>query len=69
MRDTAVRVLADWSEAPALPALFEVFRTTTDETHRFLALRGCVRLLELSGQSRPEKVKAYGEMMTRYGAQ
>jgi len=65
VRDTAVRVLADWSEAPALPALFEVFRTTTDETHRFLALRGCVRLLELSGQSRPEKVKAYGEMMTR----
>lgn len=63
--DTAVRVLADWSDAPALPGLFEVFRTTQDETHRFLALRGCVRLLELSGQPRPEKVKAYGEMMAR----
>jgi HEAT repeat protein len=65
VRDTAVRVLADWSDAAALARLFEVVRTTTDESHRFLALRGCVRLLEMSGQPLPEKVKAYGELMTR----
>jgi HEAT repeat protein len=65
VRDTAVRVLADWSDAAALPGLFEVFRTTPDESHRFLALRGCVRQLELSGQSLQEKVKAYGELMMR----
>ena len=65
VRDTAVRVLADWSEAAALPGLLEVFRTAQDETQRFLALRGCVRLLDLSGQTGPEKVKAYGELMTR----
>jgi HEAT repeat protein len=65
VRDTAVRVLADWSEAAALPGLLEVFRTARDETQRFLALRGCVRLLDLSGQTGPEKVKAYGELMAR----
>lgn len=65
VRDTAGRVLADWSDAAALPGLFEVVRTTADETHRFLALRGCVRLLELSRQPLPEKVKAYGELMAR----
>jgi len=45
--------------------VFEVFRTTPDESHRFLALRGCVRLLELSSQPLPEKVKAYSELLTR----
>ncbi len=65
VRDTAVRVLADWSDAAALPQLFDVFRTTTDESHRFLSLRGCIRLLELSDQPRPEKVKAFSELMSR----
>jgi hypothetical protein len=65
VRDTAVRVLADWPEAPALPALLEVFRTTPDESHRFLALRGCVRLLDLGGQPIPDTMKTYGELMDR----
>jgi HEAT repeat protein len=65
VRDTAVRVLADWAEAAALPALLEVFRTTPDDSHRFLALRGCVRLLDLSNQSVQEKIKIYGELMAR----
>ena len=65
VHETAVRVLADWPEAPALPALLEVFRTTQEETHRFLALRGCVRLLGLGGQPVQGKVKIYGELMTR----
>ncbi len=63
VRDTAVRVLADWAEPAALPALFAVFRTTQDETHRFLALRGCVRLLGLGGQPLPQTVKSYGELL------
>lgn len=65
VRDAAVRVLADWSDASALPAVMEVFRTTQDESHRFLALRGCVRQLELSSQPVPEKVKTFGELLTR----
>ena len=63
MRDAAVRVLADWPDAPALPALLEVLRSTQDETHRFLALRGCVRLLDLDGQSPEQKVKIYSELL------
>jgi HEAT repeat protein len=65
VHDTAVRVLADWPEATALPALLEVFRTTPDDTHRFLALRGCVRLLGLGGQPVEKKMKIYEELITR----
>lgn len=65
VRDTAVRVLADWPESPALPALLEVFRTTEDESHRFLALRGCVRLLDLGGQPIGKTVETYRDMMSR----
>ncbi|HEY9175358.1 MAG TPA: HEAT repeat domain-containing protein [Verrucomicrobiae bacterium] len=61
--DTAVRVLADWPDSPALPALLEVYRTTKDDSHRFLALRGCVRLLELGEQAAPQAVKLYGELL------
>ena len=65
VRDTAARVLADWSDAAALPSLTEVFRTTKDESHRFLALRGCVRPLESSDQPLPDKVKAFGDLLAR----
>ncbi len=67
VRDTAVRVLADWPEAPALPVLLEVFRTPQNETHRFLALRGCVRLLGLGGQTIQQTMKTYSDLMA--GAQ
>ena len=61
--DTAVRVLADWPEPAAFPALFNVFRTTKNDTHRILALRNCVRLLSLGGQSARQTLKTYGELM------
>lgn len=65
VQDAAIRVLADWPEAAALPSLLDVFRTTQDDSHRFLALRGCVRLLDLSNQPVQETVKTYGELMAR----
>ena len=65
VRDTSVRVLADWSEAAALPALLGVFRTTQDQSQRFLVLRGCIRLLDVSTQPGPEKVKICGELLAR----
>jgi hypothetical protein len=65
LRDAAIRVLADWSEPAALPALLEVQRTAADDTHRFLALRGCVRLLDASTQPTSEKVKTYGDLLSR----
>ncbi len=65
VHDTAVRVLADWPESVALAPLFEVFSTTTDESQRFLALRGCVRLLEGDGQSNGQKLKTFTELLAR----
>ena len=65
VRDTAVRVLADWPETPALPALLEVLRTTQDDSHRFLALRGCVRLLDLGGQPPEKTLETYRDMLSR----
>lgn len=65
VRDTAVRVLADWSEPAALAPLFEVFTSTTDESHRFLALRGCVRLLEDDDLSAPQRLKTFSELLAR----
>ena len=65
VRDAAVRTLADWAEPPALPALIEVFRSAQDDSHRFLALRGCVRLLELSEQPAAAKTKTFADLLTR----
>jgi HEAT repeat protein len=45
VRDTAVRTLADWPDATAARALLKIFKTTSNRTHRILALRGCVRQL------------------------
>jgi len=65
VRDTAIRVLADWPEPIALPALLNVLRNSEDETHRFLALRGCLRLLESGDQPNQQKVNTYTELLAR----
>jgi HEAT repeat protein len=65
VRDTGIRVLAEWPDAPALPTLLDILRTSEDESHRFLALRGCVRLLDLSDQPASEKVKIFAELIAR----
>jgi len=65
VRDAAVRTLADWPETPALPALLEVLGNTQDDSHRFLALRGCVRLLESSTQAASDKVKTFSGLLAR----
>jgi len=63
VRDAALRVLAEWPDAPALPVLLGVLRTTQDETQRFFALRGSVRLLGLSGQNTQETLKTYADLL------
>ena len=63
VRATALRVLADWPDAAALPALLEIFRTAQNESDRVLALRGGVRLLGLGGQPLGQMVKTYGELL------
>lgn len=63
--EAAFRVLADWSDAAALPPLLEVLRSTTNDTRRTLALRGAVRLLSLGNQPSTQTVKAYGELLAQ----
>lgn len=63
VRDAAFRVLADWTEPAALPALVDIIRAPADDTQRTLALRGAVRLLGLGGQPPAQAVKTYGELL------
>jgi len=65
VQDAAVRALAGWPDARAADALLSIFRTTRNNTHRLVALRGCVRLLGLAG-ARPRLPKlrqAWQELM------
>jgi HEAT repeat protein len=63
VRDAALRVLGDWPDAPALPILLGLLRTSTDDTQRFFALRGAVRLLGTGAQSTPETLKTYAGLL------
>lgn len=63
VRDTALRVLAEWPDTPALPALLNVLRSTQDDTQRFFALRGSVRLLGVGGQNTAEILKLYADLL------
>ena len=57
--DTAVRVLADWPDAGAIPTLLEVAKTSPKQTHKVLALRGYVRLVGINNASSDENLQMY----------
>jgi len=64
VKEAAVRALTAWPDAHAAPALLEIVKTTTNRTHRILALRGYVRLLGLdAGASPKQAVQKYAEAM------
>lgn len=63
VRDTALRVLAEWPDAPALPILLGLWRQPADDTQRFFALRGSVRLLGQGAQPTAETLRTYGELL------
>ncbi|MHC4116137.1 MAG: HEAT repeat domain-containing protein [Planctomycetota bacterium] len=63
VRDTAVRTLADWPDAAAARALLAVFQTTSNRTHRVVALRGCVRQLGLGTLPSSEMLETCSELM------
>ncbi len=63
VRDTAVRTLADWPDASAARTLLEVFQTTSNPTHRVVALRGCVRQLGLGTLRSADMLDICGELM------
>jgi HEAT repeat protein len=48
VRDAAVRTLAEWSDAAPAEQLLVLARTSTNRTHKVLALRGYVRMAGMS---------------------
>lgn len=63
VRETAVRTLADWPDATAARTLLEIFQTTSNRTHRIVALRGCVRQLGLGTLTSPDMLNICSELM------
>ncbi|MBW8042090.1 MAG: hypothetical protein FVQ85_19105 [Planctomycetes bacterium] len=63
VRDTAVRTLADWPNPTAARTLLEVFQTTSNRTHRIVALRGCVRQLGMGGLAPADMLNICSELM------
>jgi len=64
VREAAVRALADWPDASAVPALIDLVKTTKDRTRRVVAMRGAARLLaEGEGAHSPETLAAYKDLM------
>ncbi len=46
-RDTALRLLVNWPDSSPVPTLLRIFKTTANDVHRNLALRGIVTLSTL----------------------
>jgi len=57
VRAKAVRALADWPDAAAVPKLAEIVRATPDGMLRSIAFRGYVRLVRESEAAADEKVR------------
>jgi len=56
VKDAALRGLADWPDDAPAKTLLQVAKTTRNETHHVLALRGYVRMIEVR-QNRPTAQK------------
>jgi len=56
--DAAVRALAGWPTAAPVEDVWELVKSSADETHRLLALRGFIRMAALGKSRRPDFVVA-----------
>ena len=64
VQDAAIRALAAWPSPRALPVLLEIAKTSPRMSHRILALRGYVRLLEqVQDWSAEKRLDAYRQVM------
>ena len=61
VQDTAVRALAGWPNGAVLDDLVDIAGRTKDDTHRVLALRGLLRLLEQPEGRSLDEVVGYFE--------
>jgi HEAT repeat protein len=64
VQDAAIRALADWPEPSLIYDMRQIARTSDNQVHRALALRGFVRLIGLDSHHSPEeKIRMYQEAM------
>ena len=64
VRDTAVRVLSEWPDPGPVDVLLGIVRTSQDEVHRVLALRGYVRLAGLEpGRTNSDRLAMFRTAM------
>ena len=61
--DAALRTLAEWPDAAALPELLKQAKAQTDVTPQVIALRGAINLTRTSSMSSTDKIKTYTEAM------
>ena len=55
VQNAAVRALAGWKDDSASPELLKLLKETSNETHRALALRGCLRLARAKAADSPDE--------------
>ena len=64
IQDAAIRVLSDWPNPAPVDDLLKVAKTSDNQVHRILALRGFVRLLGLeTGRPAEEMIELYQQAM------
>jgi len=64
IQDAAIRALSDWANPAPVDDLLKVAKTSDNQVHRILALRGFVRLLGLeTGRPAEEVIELYQQAM------
>ncbi len=64
IKTSAIRALSDWPTGETLDDLYKTAKSSTNETHRILALRGYIKLISQSSEkSGEELLKLYSNAM------
>lgn len=56
VKESSLRVMADWRDSSALPKLREIAQTEPVGVNQILAFRGCIRLIPMQSKPSAEKV-------------
>jgi len=63
VRDRAIRTLSRYPDPAAIDVLLHVFQVSTDNAHRAVALRGCVRLLKVDKIPPEWAIRVYEQLV------
>ncbi|MCY3021716.1 MAG: HEAT repeat domain-containing protein [Planctomycetota bacterium] len=61
--EAATRTLTEWPESGAVPYLVELAKTTTNQAHAVLAIRGCLRLAGIKEKPAEERLGIYKKVL------